>query len=169
MCWISCRDVIFFWKPWDWDYDMHVSSLICEKRIFEVINASQHPFLVNLHGCFHTADHVCFVMAYSPGGDLMTHIHANIFTESQTRSVHMAPGQSRMCSKKPAGRWRDFSLIRSLFLRFYASCVLLGLEFLHRNKIVYRWEPLQLLGHQRLCTPRSIIWFMFVCQGSEAG
>ncbi|TKS84055.1 Serine/threonine-protein kinase N1 [Collichthys lucidus] len=83
-----------------------VDSLICEKRIFEVINASKHPFLVNLYGCFQTADHVCFVMAYSPGGDLMTHIHNNIFTEKQTR--------------------------------FYSSCVLLGLEFLHQNKIVYR-------------------------------
>ncbi|XP_069573430.1 serine/threonine-protein kinase N2 [Brachyistius frenatus] len=83
-----------------------VDSLMCEKRIFEVINVSRHPFLVNLYGCFQTADHVCFVMAYSPGGDLMTHIHTSIFTESQTR--------------------------------FYSSCVLLGLEFLHHNKIVYR-------------------------------
>ncbi|XP_072310219.1 serine/threonine-protein kinase N2 [Eucyclogobius newberryi] len=83
-----------------------VDSLMCEKRIFEVINASRHPFLVNLHGCFQTSDHVCFVMAYSPGGDLMTHIHTSIFSEKQTR--------------------------------FYSSCVLLGLEFLHQNKIVYR-------------------------------
>ncbi|XP_029024483.1 serine/threonine-protein kinase N2 [Betta splendens] len=83
-----------------------VDSLMCEKRIFEVINASRHPFLVNLHGCFQTADHVCFVMAYSPGGDLMTHIHTSIFTEKQAR--------------------------------FYSSCVLLGLEFLHQNRIVYR-------------------------------
>ncbi|XP_041667587.1 serine/threonine-protein kinase N2 [Cheilinus undulatus] len=83
-----------------------VDSLVCEKRIFEVINTSRHPFLVNLYGCFQTADHVCFVMAYSPGGDLMTHIHTSIFTEKQTL--------------------------------FYSSCVLLGLEFLHQNKIVYR-------------------------------
>ncbi|XP_017557172.1 serine/threonine-protein kinase N2 isoform X1 [Pygocentrus nattereri] len=83
-----------------------VDSLMCEKRIFETINASSHPFLVNLHGCFQTYDHVCFVMEYSPGGDLMTHIHNSIFTERQTR--------------------------------FYAACVLLGLEFLHQNKIVYR-------------------------------
>uniref|UniRef100_A0A8C2Z857 Protein kinase N3 n=1 Tax=Cyclopterus lumpus TaxID=8103 RepID=A0A8C2Z857_CYCLU len=55
-----------------------VDSLMCEKRIFEVINTSQHPFLVNLYGCFQTADHVCFVMAYSPGGDLMTHIHTTL-------------------------------------------------------------------------------------------
>ncbi|KAL4004238.1 S-(hydroxymethyl)glutathione dehydrogenase / alcohol dehydrogenase [Sarotherodon galilaeus] len=83
-----------------------VDSLMCEKRIFEVINSSRHPFLVNLYGCFQTADHVCFVMAYSPGGDLMTHIHNSIFSESQAR--------------------------------FFSSCVLLGLEFLHKNKIVYR-------------------------------
>ncbi|XP_074546024.1 serine/threonine-protein kinase N2 [Halichoeres trimaculatus] len=83
-----------------------VDSLVCEKRIFEVINAARHPFLVNLYGCFQTSDHVCFVMAYSPGGDLMTHIHTSIFTEKQTL--------------------------------FYSSCVLLGLEFLHQNKIVYR-------------------------------
>uniref|UniRef100_A0A3B5KTR2 protein kinase C n=1 Tax=Xiphophorus couchianus TaxID=32473 RepID=A0A3B5KTR2_9TELE len=75
-------------------------DLVCEKRILEVINSARHPFLVNLHGCFQTAEHVCFVMAYSPGGDLMKHIHAAIFS-------------------------------------FYSSCVLLGLEFLHQNQIVY--------------------------------
>ncbi|KAM3868401.1 serine/threonine-protein kinase N2-like [Diretmus argenteus] len=83
-----------------------VDSLMSEKRIFEMINASRHPFLVNLHGCFQTSDHVCFVMEYSPGGDLMIHIHNDVFSEVQTR--------------------------------FYSACVLLGLEFLHLNKIIYR-------------------------------
>ncbi|XP_075935050.1 serine/threonine-protein kinase N2-like [Anarhichas minor] len=83
-----------------------VDSLMSEKRIFEMINASRHPFLVSLHGCFQTSDHVCFVMEYLPGGDLMIHIHNNVFSEAQTR--------------------------------FYSACVLLGLEFLHLNKIIYR-------------------------------
>ncbi|XP_068594968.1 serine/threonine-protein kinase N2-like [Brachionichthys hirsutus] len=83
-----------------------VDSLMSEKRIFEMINASRHPFLVNLHGCFQTSDHVCFVMEYLAGGDLMIHIHNNVFSEAQTR--------------------------------FYSACVLLGLEFLHLNKIIYR-------------------------------
>ncbi|XP_029684897.1 serine/threonine-protein kinase N2-like isoform X4 [Takifugu rubripes] len=83
-----------------------VDSLMSEKRIFEMINASRHPFLVNLHGCFQTGDHVCFVMEYLPGGDLMIHIHNSVFTEAQTR--------------------------------FYSACVVLGLEFLHLNKIIYR-------------------------------
>uniref|UniRef100_A0AAQ4RTC6 Protein kinase N3 n=1 Tax=Gasterosteus aculeatus aculeatus TaxID=481459 RepID=A0AAQ4RTC6_GASAC len=83
-----------------------VDSLMSEKRIFEMINASRHPFLVSLHGCFQTSDHVCFVMEYLPGGDLMIHIHNHVFSEAQTR--------------------------------FYSACVLLGLEFLHLNKIIYR-------------------------------
>ncbi|XP_034152303.1 serine/threonine-protein kinase N2-like isoform X3 [Esox lucius] len=62
-----------------------MDSLMCERRIFEMINASRHPFLVNLYGCFQTIEHVCFVMEYSPGGDLMIHIHNNVFSEVQTK------------------------------------------------------------------------------------
>ncbi|XP_062243988.1 serine/threonine-protein kinase N1 isoform X2 [Platichthys flesus] len=83
-----------------------VESLMCEKRIFETVNMSHHPFLVNLFACFQTSEHVCFVMEYTAGGDLMMHIHTDVFTEP--RAV------------------------------FYAACVVLGLQFLHDNKIVYR-------------------------------
>ncbi|KAK7929900.1 hypothetical protein WMY93_006295 [Mugilogobius chulae] len=83
-----------------------VESLMCEKRIFETVNLSHHPFLVNLFACFQTAEHVCFVMEYTAGGDLMMHIHTDVFTEP--RAV------------------------------FYAACVVLGLQFLHDHKIVYR-------------------------------
>ncbi|KAA8595003.1 hypothetical protein FQN60_012138, partial [Etheostoma spectabile] len=58
-----------------------VESLMCEKRIFEVVNLSHHPFLVNLFACFQTPEHVCFVMEYTAGGDLMMHIHTDVFTE----------------------------------------------------------------------------------------
>ncbi|KAI6243206.1 Serine/threonine-protein kinase N2 [Aphelenchoides fujianensis] len=83
-----------------------VESLMVEKRIFEVATSHQHPFLVNLFGCFQTPEHVFFVMEYSMGGDLMRHIHDAIFNEERAR--------------------------------FYAACVLLGLEFLHSNNIIYR-------------------------------
>uniref|UniRef100_A0A8C9TQS2 protein kinase C n=1 Tax=Scleropages formosus TaxID=113540 RepID=A0A8C9TQS2_SCLFO len=83
-----------------------VDSLMCEKRIFETVNSVRHPFLVNLFACFQTKDHVCFVMEYAAGGDLMMHIHADVFSEP--RAV------------------------------FYAACVVLGLQFLHDHKIVYR-------------------------------
>uniref|UniRef100_A0A8C5NG63 protein kinase C n=1 Tax=Gouania willdenowi TaxID=441366 RepID=A0A8C5NG63_GOUWI len=83
-----------------------VESLMCEKRIFETVNMSHHPFLVNLFACFQTPEHVCFVMEYTAGGDLMMHIHTDVFTEP--RAV------------------------------FYAACVVLGLQFLHDHKIVYR-------------------------------
>uniref|UniRef100_A0A3Q2QJC5 protein kinase C n=1 Tax=Fundulus heteroclitus TaxID=8078 RepID=A0A3Q2QJC5_FUNHE len=83
-----------------------VESLMCEKRIFETVNSSHHPFLVNLFACFQTPEHVCFVMEYTAGGDLMMHIHADVFSEP--RAV------------------------------FYSACVVLGLQFLHDHKIVYR-------------------------------
>uniref|UniRef100_A0A3Q3WR99 protein kinase C n=1 Tax=Mola mola TaxID=94237 RepID=A0A3Q3WR99_MOLML len=83
-----------------------VESLMCEKRIFEIVNMSHHPFLVNLFACFQTPQHVCFVMEYTAGGDLMMHIHTDVFTEPRAM--------------------------------FYAACVVLGLQFLHDHKIVYR-------------------------------
>lgn len=83
-----------------------IESLLSEKRIFEVANTMRHPFLVNLFACFQTEQHVCFVMEYAAGGDLMMHIHTDVFSEP--RSV------------------------------FYASCVVLGLQYLHENKIIYR-------------------------------
>ncbi|KFU90641.1 Serine/threonine-protein kinase N2, partial [Chaetura pelagica] len=83
-----------------------IDSLNCEKRIFEVVNSSGHPFLVNMFACFQTPHHACFVMEYTPGGDLMMHIHEDVFPE------HVA--------------------------RFYTACVVLGLQFLHEKKIIYR-------------------------------
>jgi protein kinase N len=83
-----------------------VESLMAEKRIFEVSTSVRHPFLVNLFACFQTTEHVCFVMEYACGGDLMMHIHQDIFTEPRAT--------------------------------FYAACVVLGLQYLHDNKIIYR-------------------------------
>ncbi|XP_037073894.1 serine/threonine-protein kinase N2-like [Pollicipes pollicipes] len=139
-----------------------VESLLAEKRIFEAANSVRHPFLVNLFSCFQTEtyalgrlqsavrgwcrshpalvrdglvrdalvrdalvrdllvrdllvkgelvgdllSHVCFVMEYAAGGDLMMHIHSDVFSEP--RAV------------------------------FYAACVVLGLQYLHENKIIYR-------------------------------
>lgn len=65
-----------------------VESLLSEKRVFEVANTIRHPFLVNLLACFQTEQHVCFVMEYACGGDLMLHIHTDIFSEP--RSVFYA-------------------------------------------------------------------------------
>ena len=84
-----------------------VESLLAEKRIFEVANSVRHPFLVNMFACFQTSSHVCFVMEYAAGGDLMMHIHADVFSEP--RAV------------------------------FYTACVVLGLQYLHENKIIYRY------------------------------
>lgn len=93
-------------KKGDILYREEVESLMSEKRIFEIINRGHHPFLINLFACFQTPEHVCFVMEYANGGDLMMHIHQEVFNET------------RAC--------------------FYAACVVLGLQFLHDHKIIYR-------------------------------
>jgi len=56
--------------------------------------------------CNCVQEHLCFVMEYVNGGDLMMHIHTDVFSEPRTV--------------------------------FYAGCVVLGLQYLHDNKIVYR-------------------------------
>ena len=48
-------------------------------------------------------------MEYAAGGDLMMHIHADVFTEPRTV--------------------------------FYTACVVLGLQYLHENRIIYRYPP----------------------------
>ncbi|XP_015795944.1 serine/threonine-protein kinase N [Tetranychus urticae] len=83
-----------------------IESLMAEKRILEVATKTRHPFLINLFACFQTSLHVCFVMEYACGGDLMLHIHQDIFSEPRAT--------------------------------FYAACIVLGLQFLHENKIIYR-------------------------------
>ncbi|KAG8512817.1 Serine/threonine-protein kinase N3 [Galemys pyrenaicus] len=83
-----------------------IDSLYCEKRILEAVGCAGHPFLLSLLACFQTASHVCFVTEFAPGGDLMMHIHEDVFPEHQAR--------------------------------FYLSCVVLGLQFLHEKKIIYR-------------------------------
>ena len=91
-----------------------VESLLAEKRIFEVANSVRHPFLVNMFACFQTSSHVCFVMEYAAGGDLMMHIHADVFSEP--RAV------------------------------FYTACVVLGLQYLHENKIIYRYYDVDVIS-----------------------
>ena len=91
-----------------------VESLLAEKRIFEVANSVRHPFLVNMFACFQTSSHVCFVMEYAAGGDLMMHIHADVFSEP--RAV------------------------------FYTACVVLGLQYLHENKIIYRYYCFEVIS-----------------------
>jgi len=69
-------------------------------------------------------DNVCFVMEYACGGDLMMHIHNDVFSES--RSI------------------------------FYASCVVLGLQYLHDHHIIYRFVSRCRCCHQS-CLESDIV------------
>jgi protein kinase N len=84
-----------------------------EQKVFELISDDVNnqnktcPFLVNLLTCFQTLEHVCFVMDYASGGDLIT----SLLKEN------------------------NYPLSR---VRFYSACIVLGLEYLHNKKILYR-------------------------------
>ncbi|CAH2330130.1 serine threonine- kinase N2, partial, partial [Pelobates cultripes] len=85
-----------------------VHRLMSEKHIFQSVSSMRHPFLVNLFGCFQTTHHACFVMEYTPGGDLVTNVYNSNGALTEPRAT------------------------------FYAACVVLGLEYLHSQKIIHR-------------------------------
>uniref|UniRef100_A0A4W5NW69 Protein kinase N2 n=1 Tax=Hucho hucho TaxID=62062 RepID=A0A4W5NW69_9TELE len=87
-----------------------VDSLMCEKRIFETVNSVRHPFLVNLFACFQTQEHVCFVMEYAAGGDLMMHIHADVFSEP--RAIFYAASYFRSLDTEGYVKIADFGLCK---------------------------------------------------------
>ena len=78
-------------------------------------------------------------MEYTCGGDLMMHIHADVFTEP--RSV------------------------------FYAACVVLGLQYLHENKIIYRQVKISIVGFLLKLNPLSYVIASVspILQGSQVG
>ncbi|KAJ2459163.1 Serine/threonine kinase [Coemansia sp. RSA 2424] len=45
-----------------------------EKRVLLIANKERHPFLIGLHSCFQTPNHIFFVTEYISGGDLMMHV-----------------------------------------------------------------------------------------------
>lgn len=99
-------------------------SILAERSIFAMINAAQgksSPFLVNCHGIFQSKSHLFFVMEFVGGGDLMFHIQRRRFTEDQARY------ESSLST--PGYLWS---------FRFFAAQVLLALEYLHNQEVVYR-------------------------------
>ncbi|KAF0686594.1 Aste57867_21599 [Aphanomyces stellatus] len=92
----------------------------------DVLGGTDHPGLVHLHWAFQTAASLFLVMEYCPGGELTTHIQ-----------------------QSPRGCFSED------MTRFYVAELVLALEHLHRQGIVYRdLKPENILltanGHAKL-------------------
>uniref|UniRef100_A0A8C5N3G0 Protein kinase domain-containing protein n=1 Tax=Leptobrachium leishanense TaxID=445787 RepID=A0A8C5N3G0_9ANUR len=97
-----------------------IVGLMRESSIFGAVSRGRHPFLVNMFASFQNMHYTFFVMEYAAGGDLYTHL------------------------EKSSG---VFPLSRATF---YTACVVLGLEYLHQEKIIHRDVKLEniVLDHQ---------------------
>jgi protein-serine/threonine kinase len=86
----------------------------------EILATADHPFIATLYSSFQTADYLFFILEYSAGGEFF-----------------------RMLQKQP-GKHLDEPAVR-----FYASEVLLALEYLHMMGFVYRdLKPENILLHE---------------------
>ncbi|KAI7853524.1 kinase-like domain-containing protein [Circinella umbellata] len=65
--------------------DDAIESIRLEKRVFQLVNRNPHPFLTRLHSSFQSENHLFFVMEYISGGDLMSHIQRETFSERRAR------------------------------------------------------------------------------------
>ena len=56
-----------------------------EKSVLTKAREHDHPFITRLISTFHTETALCFVLEYSPGGDLMHHIQGGQFDIARSR------------------------------------------------------------------------------------
>ena len=86
-----------------------VECTLNERKVLAL--QSKPPFLINLHSCFQTEEHLFFVMEYVSGGDLMFHIlELGRFSESQTRWASLSPDS--LLSFLPPTYWMYCETVR---------------------------------------------------------
>lgn len=87
-----------------------VQSVMNERLLLSSLHS---PFIVNMHYAFQDRDTLYLVLDLLEGGDLRHHIGTKRFSEIQS------------------SRWKTN-------IEFFISCIILGLEYLHNNKIIHR-------------------------------
>ena len=56
-----------------------------ERSVLIKAQEHDHPFIARLISIFHTETRLCFVIEYSPGGDLMHHLQRGQFDVARSR------------------------------------------------------------------------------------
>jgi classical protein kinase C len=107
-----------------------IESTKSEKRVFLAAARERHPFLLDLHSCFQTETRIYFVCVDSSPSP----VHLRMVAERivfPARSMEYVQGGDLMLHIQR----EHFTPRRA---RFYAAEVLLALESLHKQGIVYR-------------------------------
>lgn len=89
-----------------------------------MLEAVQHPFIINLWGTFQDSSNLYMVMDFVPGGELFT-----LLRRSNVSRIYHA---SSRCMLNAAQRFPD------PVAKFYAAEVALALNHLHSLDIIYR-------------------------------
>ena len=83
-------------------------SIEAVKEELNNLSRLMHPFIVNLNYAFHDQNNCYMVMEYLSGGDLRYHLNRDRLTFTENMA------------------------------RFVIACLVLGLEFLHQNGVIFR-------------------------------
>ena len=80
----------------------------------DILATFSSKFIVALISSFQDAQYVYFVMEYAAGGDTYSLIKTN------------------------SSKLNEYKALGETAIRFIVGCVILGLEYLHKKKIMYR-------------------------------
>ena len=98
----------------------------------------QHPFIVDLKYAFQTDGKLYLIMEYLSGGELFMHLEREgIFLEDTARYVSVIELASYIYFLFSFGANNDALVVFNIF-SFYLSEIILALEHLHTQGIIYR-------------------------------
>lgn len=117
-----------------------IDYLYIEKRILEISTENRYPFLINMFGCFQEDVRMSLKINYNDNQIYIFKYLLIIRSQAYVCFVlEYAAGGDLLRQLSVAEVFEENSVV------FYAACVVLGLQYLHENNIIYRLVIILLL------------------------